>query len=192
MKLKEMRHTEYLLKLPKVDSIYVHEEIIKMALEPNFVHHGLLRIFCTTDPKLSFEHCIERSLVTLNHEVPRAKAFMEAIRESLKDEFTFRRIRLPKKFRKPYSEFGRSINDLCIVHKTFYKQEGKVIAGVIAANEENSIEVLDKNNIVFDEILIKGGVIEFKNKKYALDKTIKEMFKCAGDLVAKTLIHIRI
>ena len=189
VKLTEMRHTEHLLKIPKVDNIYVHKEI-EMALEPKFVHHGLLRILCTTDPKLSLEHCIERSLVTVNYEVPRGKAFMEAIRASVKDEFILGRIKLPEKFRKPYCKFGRSINDLCIVHKTFYKQEGKVTAGVIVANEDNSIEVLDKNNdIVFDGLLIKGGVIEFKNKKYVLSQTIKEMLKCAGDLLAKTLIQ---
>ena len=59
MELKEMCRAEYLLKLPKVNKTYVHEEIIKMALEPKFIHHGLLRMFRTTDPKLSFEHCIE-------------------------------------------------------------------------------------------------------------------------------------
>lgn len=86
--------------------------------------------------------------------------------------------------------YGTSLNDVCIVHKLYYKNAHCAVAGIISTmvDKDQDDEQEDKTNQV-DEFVASGRVIEFKTKACNTEQTFKEMLKSAGDLAAKVSIE---
>ena len=173
---------------------YIGEEVMRDALEPRFVHVGKARS--------SFSLLSEKDedTIKINHEVIRTRAFFNFFSTSkLKKEFVFGHIRLPPQCKgKPYSLYGHSLNDLCIINKTKYKSGNQITGGVMMALNENPMKEEDSEDDeeirMYDKSIIgrsssSARVLEFKRERFDVDQTAKEMLKSCGDLVAKVLLE---
>ena len=201
---KKMFYSSVLLELNPNPVVYLNEEVMRQALQCSFIHVGVFNSLWNkyTSKNMSgtnfYKEAINRA-VNIKYEVPRTKGFMEVFTMTeLRDQFNFGHIELPNDFKKAYSVFGRSLNDVCIIHKTYYKQHGQVTGGVVLGlEEEHNSEDIDSDRIMtigtFDNncstggVCTNAGILEFKMEKYNTDRTIKEMLRSAGDLVAKAL-----
>ena len=171
---------------------YVQEEMIRDALSPIFYHAGRFH-----SKVLNNGNSKKGTAIKINHEVIRTKAFLNFFLESeLTDQFTFGHVALPSKHVKyPYSIYGRSLNDICVMHTntTHYKSSNKAAGGiVIGKGNENSKFCEEKERIMdFDdeEFSTSLGVFEFKQKRFAVQQISQELLKSAGDLVAKVLLE---
>ena len=186
-----------LLKAAIDTTVYIDQLTMKKALESRFVHLG--------DAVLEGKHItisdLEIESIEVNYETLRTRAFVKRISQHLekhKHQFSIEPIRLPKRLRKAYSEYGQSINDCCIIHRTSYKGSTQVAAGVITGlnstqpfedGKETIKEGKKTNDRLFEGVFTSVGVIEFKRVKYDTEQTIKEMLKASGDLIAKVLIE---
>ena len=82
----------------------------------------------------------------------------------------------------PVTEYGKSRNDHCFIHEdNFYRME-KIRCGVVV-----SVSSGDGESYNVKEGNAAAGVVEFKNNSYAIDETIAEMIKTAGDLALSVL-----
>lgn len=181
---------------------YVQEEMVRDALNPVFFHAGKFYSQFLPDGNGTKG----KRGMKINHEVIRTKAFIEFFLESeLSHQFTFGHVTLPSEHVKyPYSMYGRSLNDVCIMHTTQYKSCNKAAGGIIIGLIEKDNEDRKDNNgnskcgeekerimscddIINNEFSASLGVLEFKQKRFAVEQTVKEMLKSAGDLVAKVL-----
>lgn len=115
-----------LLKLDINQVVYIDEPTINYALEPRFIHPGKLTANFNTHSFLKKQ--FEEDAMQLNLEVIRTKAFVEIVSQLLQ-EFNIGHIQLPEPLKQLYSLFDHSFNDMCIVHKTPYKSNGKVTGG---------------------------------------------------------------
>jgi len=92
----------------------------------------------------------------------------------IKDAYNVECNELPKLYRNSYSEYGKSINDLCVIHKENYK-----LAAVVSwsSDEEGSEIEDDGDENEYDGI---SESLEFKNYSYTTQQAVKEMLKNAG------------
>ena len=85
-------------------------------------------------------------------------------------------------FRLPVTEYGRSRNDHCVIHKHFFNTQtlklGMVVPG--ASSSDSCYQAIQSGNAT-------AGVLEFKNDVYAIDQTIAEMIKTLGDCTLAVL-----
>ena len=84
---------------------------------------------------------------------------------------------VPLTYHGQYSCYGRSRNDVSIIHRKNF-----VTAGLLTWNGE--VEELQDPDAWWD---VRGGTIELKLDHDALQQTLKEMMCLAGDLTAKAL-----
>ena len=74
------------------------------------------------------------------------------------------------------TEYGRSRNDLCVIHKHFFNTQtlklGVAVPGT--SSSDSCYQAIQSGNAT-------AGVLEFKNNVYAIDQTIAEMMKTLGD-----------
>ena len=186
-----------ILKAAIDTTVYIDHLTMKKALEPRFVHLG--------DAVLEGTHItisdLEVESIEVNYKTLQTKAFVKRISQHLvkhKYQYSIEPIRLPKRLRKAYSEYGRSINDCCIIYRTSYRGTTQVAAGVITGlnstqlfedTKETIKEGKKTNDRLFEGVFTSVGIIEFKRVKFDTEQTIKDMLKAGGDLIAKVLIE---
>lgn len=91
-----------------------------------------------------------------------------------------------KGFSIPVTEFGGSKNDHCLIHEnSFYKMEKIACGVVLSANHDVQRYEVEEGNAI-------GGVIEMKNDGFAIDQTVAEMLRTAGDIALSLKIWLQL
>ena len=117
-------------------------------------------------------------------ELARTEFFTNTLQSVIGNTYKIGYIKFQGRYKHPYSIYGRSQNDLYIMHKNNYTSAGVVNLKDNISEEEEEEEELE---IGYET---KGRTVEFKNSKtYAVQQTIKEMLRASGDLTAKVLIE---
>ena len=107
----------------------------------------------------------------------------------LQEKFKFGRKQFPEGYKKPYTLVGRSLNDLCI-HSYSKRTEVLKLGLVFTGIDHNTHdEEVDSEMEDLHDHSLAAGVIECKRKHHEIYQTIAEMIRCAGDLVAESLIR---
>jgi len=156
------------LLIPPQDGFidYVDKIAMDNILSPNFLHPGIEVALKRYGLEKRGEFLL---LEELRNEV--FQTFMSLI---LHNYFTIGRINVnfPKMYRKFYSIYGFSRNDLTI-RSRHYENNGILKVGVLCAvaEEHEDCDLIDK---------LSTGVIEFKNDYFALQQTVNEMVKSGG------------
>ena len=117
--------------------------------------------------------------MVVKEEVTRNKYFNHVVATAIGDTYNFGHIELPEDyFKKPYSKYGRSLNDVCVTHKDSFM--------IMQTNKDGNVCVgYDRDQTASS----RSGTLEFKNEEYAEQQTIKEMVRNAGDLTAMVLLR---
>jgi len=116
--------------------------------------------------------------ILVKPEIARNQYFSEVIYETIKDDYHLGPIDIPVLNKNMYSYYGRSRNDVSIIHKDNF-----LTAGLLTWNTED--DELHDPDAQWD---VRGGTIELKLDHDALQQTMKEMMCLAGDLTAKALL----
>jgi len=96
--------------------------------------------------------------------------FFHTMSHLLPSFFCLGRIDIPQK--NSYSKYGKSRQDLCVIHEKYTTPTAALLSWVEPADEE---------------VDASAGIFEYKNKGYAEQQGLKEMMCAAGNLVAKVL-----
>lgn len=126
----------------------------------------------------------ELPLMEIKAEIVRNE-YLAFLLKRVGDMYKIGNIELPSGFTGSYSEYGKSINDLCIIHKTLYKY-----AAVISCpneqlhSEEN--KWYDRNEDEMYDATCES--VECKVRHHAKQQAAKEM-KSAVDLLAMALLE---
>ena len=108
--------------------------------------------------------------ITLTHEEVKNEFFFHTMSHLLPSFFCLGRIDIPQK--NSYSKYGKSRQDLCVIHEKYTTPTAALLSWVEPADEE---------------VDASAGIFEYKNKGYAEQQGLKEMMCAAGNLVAKVL-----
>lgn len=127
---------------------------VKRALDKRFLHIRSFGSSSVTDVK-------EENIVEIFHETIRTRVFLQVISRKLGNEFNFGNVAnfLPDHLRHPFSIVGTSRNDVCIMHKENYKRRGKIIGGMVIANEEGNNSEENEWTDSDDDV---GGIVQVK------------------------------
>ena len=154
-------------------------EFLKEVLDKDFINLIMLPLYYSSDVK-----GVAVPKVTVKHEIAKNDFFPTLLTNKIADAYYTGPILLPIK--NAYSLYGRSMNDLCIVHKDHY-----VNAGLVTwVSEDDDDDDDDDDEMLLDDKQwcdTTGGTIELKMKHIATQRTLKEMMRLAGDLTAKSL-----
>ena len=121
-------------------------------------------------------------IVPVRFEIAKNEFFCTLLSNKIAD--AFHTGPLPLLPKNPYTLYGRSVNDLCIVHKEHYMQGGLITwQDEDKGEDDDDVEMLDGESWCDT----KGGTIELKMKYTATQQTLKEMMSLAGDLTARSL-----
>ena len=174
-KCKEIQPMEYCVPQDLLGNIpykdIVDSTLVKAVLGP------LVMI-----PHEFTNNLFEAPLMDVTAEISRNHFFVHIMRSTLDNDYVIGQIELPSPFKNPYSEYGRSISDFCVINK-----KNKHAVAVVSWSTELCDEgnMIDEDEYLYDGV---GGTVEFKNQDYATQQAAKEMLRSAGDLTAKLLL----
>lgn len=155
--------------------VIIPEMLVRRAMQPLYFYGHILELSGDYVPKVTTDFAPE-----ITPELAKTEFFTKVLQCVLENTYKIGHIALPDGYKHPYSIYGRSKNDLCIIHKQNYTSAG-VINLEDKISEDDEEEELDSHEI---------GYEEFKNPNtYATQQTIKEMMRASGDLTAKVLIE---
>lgn len=116
----------------------------------------------------------------LSPEIIGAEYFLHAISSILSNKYHVGPIELPIDYNNPYSEYGCSINDMCLTYKSNFK-----CAGVMCLYKQTNEAIDESDSDDGDETVFDATST---TDEYAEQQTIKEMMRNAGDLAAKKIL----
>lgn len=191
---------EYIKLILQPSEKFVHKTILLKDIIDNDIIQGAVQPLYSqpTYTHKVFKDAIKyMPPVKVIGEVQKNQYFESVIDHLIGDEFIVGHIKFPEAYKHnntAYSTYGRSLNDLCIMHKENYNialhKESYNISCVTFSSDDtgDDDDDLDDAHVSYG----RSGTVEFKLKEYAIQQTIKEMLRNAGDLTAKILMEGRI